>query len=95
MMYFVPPQVRMTAYKGLVANREIKCNNAIGVRRARQLIIQPEISIVTIKKMYSYLSRAKTYYQPGDLSKCGTVSFMLWGGTPALIWTRKILKAYK
>lgn len=90
-MYRIPAPVRSAARKGLAANQDIRCNNAIGVRRAKQLISQDTVSMVTIKKMFSYLSRAKTYYQPGKLRACGTVSFLLWGGIPALRWTKKIV----
>ena len=90
-MFRVPAPVKSAAKKGLAANREINCNNAIGVRRAKQLIDQDTVSMVTVKKMFSYLSRAKTYYQAGNIKKCGTVSYLLWGGMPAFKWTKKIV----
>jgi len=93
-MYKVPATVKAAAKKGLRLNKEAgnKCNNRIGQRRAVQLINRNEISLATVKKMYSYLSRAKTYYQPKNTGACGTISYLLWGGIPALTWTKKILK---
>lgn len=91
MMHRIPSVVKSAARKGLKANENISCNNAIGVRRAKQLIANDTVSMVTVKKMFSYLSRAKTYYQPGNLKTCGTVSYLLWGGIPAFRWTKKIV----
>lgn len=93
-MYKVPSAIKRIAAKGLHYNQFISCNNAIGVRRAKQLISKKEVSIVTIKKMYSYLSRASSYYGY-DVKKCGTVSYWLWGGKTALRWTKKVLTNYK
>ena len=90
-MHKVPASVRKVAEKGLYHNQFISCKNAIGVRRAKQLINQKTVSTVTIKKMYSYLSRAAEYYT-GNPKKCGTVSYWLWGGKPGYVWTKKILK---
>lgn len=40
-------------------------------------------------RMYSYLSRAKEYYKPSDTEACGTISYLLWGGEPALRWSER------
>lgn len=88
-MIKVPASVKKIAAKGLDANQYVSCNNSIGVRRAKQLV-NGYVSMMTIKKMYSYLSRAKKYYT-GDKNKCGTVSYWLWGGIPAYRWTKKII----
>jgi hypothetical protein len=42
--------------------------------------------------MYSYLSRAETYYDESDTTACGTISYLLWGGKSALSWSRNKLK---
>jgi hypothetical protein len=42
--------------------------------------------------MYSYLSRAETYYDESDTSACGTISYLLWGGKAALSWSRNKLR---
>ena len=89
-----PDHIKAAAKKGLSLNKGAarKCNNRIGVRRAVQLVNRAEVSTLTVKRMFSYLSRAKTYYQPNDKTACGTISYLLWGGLPALVWTKKILK---
>jgi hypothetical protein len=89
-MYKVPAAVKKVAEKGLHYNQFIRCNNAIGVRRAKQLINNTTVSKVTIKKMYSYLSRAAEYYT-NDSKKCGTVSYWLWGGKAGYNWSKKII----
>jgi len=93
-MHKVPANIKRAAKKGLELNKKAsrKCNNRIGVRRAIQLINRQEISLVTVKRMFAYLSRAKTYYNAKDLTACGTISYLLWGGIPALTWTKKIMK---
>jgi hypothetical protein len=42
--------------------------------------------------MYSYLSRAETYYDEGDTEACGTISYLLWGGLAAKRWSESKLK---
>ena len=42
--------------------------------------------------MYSFLSRAETYYDAGDTTACGTISYLLWGGKSALSWSRNKLR---
>jgi hypothetical protein len=42
--------------------------------------------------MYSYLSRAETYYDETDTEACGTISYLLWGGKAALSWSRNKLR---
>jgi hypothetical protein len=44
------------------------------------------LSRETIKRTYSYLSRAAEYYNPEDTEACGTISYLLWGGEPMLRW---------
>ncbi len=49
--------------------------------------------MMTVKRMYSYLSRAAEYYDPADDKACGTISYLLWGGEPALRWAERVLRA--
>ena len=51
-----------------------------------------KLSVSTIKRMYSYLSRAETYYDAGDSKACGTISYLLWGGKAGLGWSRSKLR---
>jgi hypothetical protein len=89
-----PQAVRDEAQRGIKLNEEVnnKCATQVGKIRAQQLANGDAISLVTIKRMYSYLSRAAEYYKPGDNEACGTISYLLWGGEPALRWAERILK---
>ena len=51
-----------------------------------ELAQKEKVSVSTIKRMYSYLSRAEEYYNPSDTSACGTISYLLWGGKSAKNW---------
>jgi hypothetical protein len=42
--------------------------------------------------MYSYLSRAEEYYNEGDTTSCGYISYLLWGGKSAKSWAESKLK---
>ena len=69
-----------------------KCATPVGKIRAQQLAQNKPISLETIKRMYSYLSRAEVYYDETDTTACGTISFLLWGGKSALSWSRNKLR---
>jgi hypothetical protein len=93
-----PKKVRENAERGIRLNEEVnnKCATQVGKVRAQQLANGEPISFNTIKRMYSYLSRAKTYYNPDDKTACGTISYLLWGGPEALSWSeRKIQQIEK
>ena len=51
-----------------------------------------KLSIDTIQRMYSYLSRAETYYDESNTEACGTISYLLWGGKSGLSWSRNKLR---
>ena len=70
------------------------CGTAVGKRRASQLANKENITISTIKRMYSYLSRhapdlksSKTYSDG-----CGKLMYDSWGGKSALSWSKSKLK---
>jgi len=63
-----------------------------GKIRATQLRDGEPLSVSTIKRMYSYLSRAKTYYETGKPTDCGYISYLLWGGLAGLRWSEAKLK---
>lgn len=69
-----------------------KCATQVGKVRSAQLEKGEAISLKTLKRMYSYLSRAETYYDESNLNSCGTISFLLWGGKSGLSWSRNKLK---
>ena len=86
--------VRNNAKRGIELNKKVnnKCATSVGKVRAQQLARGEKLSVSTIKRMYSYLSRAETYYDPSDSKACGTISYLLWGGKAGLNWSRGKLR---
>ena len=86
--------VRNNAKRGIELNKKVnnKCATSVGKIRAQQLARGEKLSVGTIKRMYSYLSRAETYYDPSDSKACGTISYLLWGGKAGLNWSRGKLR---
>jgi len=70
------------------------CGTQVGKTRASQLAGGEPISVDTIKRMYSYLSRHKSdltsskSYEEG----CGRLMYDSWGGEPALTWSERKLR---
>tara|TARA_R100000655_G_scaffold11852_1_gene27439 strand:+ start:7299 stop:8462 length:1164 start_codon:yes stop_codon:yes gene_type:complete len=89
-----PSGVKNNAKRGLELNKKVnnKCATQVGKVRATQLAAGKPISKETIKRMYSYLSRAEEYYDEGDSKACGTISYLLWGGLAAKRWSESKLK---
>ena len=89
-----PSGVKNNAKRGIELNEKNgnKCATQVGKIRARQLAKGEPISVETIKRMYSYLSRAEEYYDEGDTSACGTISYLLWGGKAGRRWAEAKLK---
>ena len=86
--------VRNNAKRGIELNKKVnnRCATSVGKIRAQQLARGEKLSVSTIKRMYSYLSRAEEYYDPNDSKACGTISYLLWGGKAGLAWSRSKLK---
>jgi hypothetical protein len=87
--------VANNAKKGIELNEKNgnKCATPVGKVRAQQLAQKKPISVETIKRMHSYLSRAEVYYDQAESnSDCGYISFMLWGGKAGLGWSRNKLR---
>ena len=83
------------AKKGIELNDKNgnKCATQTGKIRAQQLANGEPISVETIKRMYSYLSRAETYYDNAESpNDCGNISYLLWGGKAGLSWSRNKLR---
>lgn len=89
-----PDSVSNNAKRGIELNDKVnnKCATQVGKVRAQQLADKEKISIDTIQRMYSYLSRAETYYDESNTEACGTISYLLWGGKAGLNWSRKKLR---
>lgn len=89
-----PSVVRRNAQRGIALNERNgnKCSTQVGKIRAQQLANGEKVSMETIKRMYSYLSRAEVYYNQGDSNDCGYISYLLWGGKAALSWAESKIK---
>ena len=70
------------------------CGTPVGKQRANQLANGEPVSVDTIKRMFSYLSRhevdleSSSSYEDG----CGLLMYDAWGGKAALTWSRNKLK---
>jgi hypothetical protein len=67
-----------------------------GVARARD-IINGNLTLDTVKRMYSFFSRHEKNYNPKKKMPdggptAGTVAYLTWGGSAGFAWARKILK---
>ena len=89
-----PSGVTNNAKRGIDLNEKVnnKCATQVGKIRAQQLANKENISLQTIKRMYSFLSRAGEYYDEGNTEACGTISYLLWGGKAGLRWAESKLK---
>ncbi len=83
-----PQSAKDNAERGIRLNEEIgnRCATQVGKVRATQIMNGENLSRETIRRTYSYLSRAAEYYNPEDTEACGTISYLLWGGEPMLRW---------
>ena len=88
-----PKGASANAERAIIENEERgnKCATQTGKVRAQTLAARRPISSRTVSRIYSYLSRAKTY-DTGDYNDCGTISYNLWGGDVMLRWAERILK---
>ena len=66
----------------------------VGLARANQYSKGENVSLETVKRTFSFLSRAKTYYKPGQNTP-GTQAYLAWGGDAGLSWARNILRKEK
>jgi hypothetical protein len=89
-----PQAVSNNAKRGIELNEKNgnKCATSVGKIRAATLAAKRPVSVETITRMYSYLSRAETYYDEGNTEACGTISFLLWGGLAGKRWAESKLK---
>ena len=86
-----PAQASKNATEGYILNlMKGSCKNATGVKTGMKLMNRAVLNEKFVRKIYSYLKRAKVYV--GDHDKCGYISFQLWGGNEMLTWCEKTLK---
>jgi len=90
-----PDSVKNNAKRGLELNEKVnnKCATQVGKVRAQQLAQGKPVSVETIKRMFSYLSRAEVYYEKGETTDCGYISYLLWGGKSAKSWAESKIKS--
>lgn len=78
-------------------NPKMDCGTAVGWQRANQIAKRENLSNETIKRTYSFLSRAKTY-DTGSFKDsegkyvCGSIMYAAWGGNPMLAWCKKVVE---
>lgn len=89
-----PESASNNAKLGIKRNKELgnKCATQVGKVRAQQLVRKEKFTLPTLKRIYSYLSRAEAYYDPTKPEACGTISYLLWGGKSMKNWVESKLK---
>ena len=74
------------------------CGTRVGWVRASQIARKENLSVDTIKRVYSFLSRAKTYdqgkYTDEDGKEiCGSIMYDAWGGDSMKTWAERKLNS--
>ena len=90
-----PSSAVNNAKRGIDLNEKVgnRCATQVGKVRAQQIAKgNTKFTVSTLKRIYSYLSRAATYYDPKNTEACGTISYLLWGGKSMLTWVTSKLK---
>jgi len=89
------PQMRANARRAIKLRNQApnsrKGMTAVGLQRANQFAKGKNVSLDTVKRTYSFLSRARAYYKPGRNTP-GTQAYLGWGGNAGLAWAKRILK---
>lgn len=93
-----PQGAKDAAAMGIKRNEALgnPCATQVGKVRAQQLVNGEKLSLDTIRRMRSFLIRQKDNYELArdrrDYDACGYISYLLWGGEPALPWAEKKLR---
>ena len=89
-----PQSASNNAKLGIRRNKELgnKCATQVGKVRAQQLVRGEKFTLPTLKRIYSYLSRAEAYYDASKPEACGTISYLLWGGKSMKNWVESKLR---
>ena len=93
------PQAAKNRAKAALKHKEEKgtsCGTSVGWTRARQLSKGQSLTLATIKRTFSFLSRAKTYDQgkfTDDKGKdiCGSIMYAAWGGDSMKGWCKSTI----
>jgi len=93
------PQAAKNRAKAALKHKEengTSCGTSVGWIRARQLASGEKLTLNTIKRTFSFLSRAKTYDQ-GKFTDakgkdiCGSIMYAAWGGDSMKSWCEKTI----
>jgi len=78
-------------------NPNNSCGTKVGWTRSSQLCDKKPITLTTVKRMYSYLSRHKIDLVTSKSyeGSCGLLMYDAWGGKEALTWSKRILQREK
>jgi len=95
------PEAAKNAAKSAITRNEkkttsAKCGTAVGKIRAQQIAQGRPLSYETIKRIYSYLSRAESFIDKSKSDwreQCSSISFDLWGGSAMLPYVKKVLRS--
>jgi hypothetical protein len=90
-----PDSAVNNAKRGIELNKAIgnKCATQVGKTRAQDIANRRGLSFETIKRTFSYLSRAEEFYDGSNPEACGTISFLLWGGKTMKTWAEAKIKS--
>lgn len=94
--YIVPQNVASKACKARRHKEEngTSCGTPVGWTRSSQLCDRKPISLDTVKRMYSYLSRHKVDLESSKSydDGCGLLMYDAWGGEPGFDWSKRIVE---
>lgn len=73
------------------------CGTPVGWQRANQLASREALSLSTVKRTFSFLSRAEVYDQGKFTDEngkeiCGSIMYAAWGGKAMRGWCKKIIE---
>jgi len=93
-----PEGAKEAARMGIKRNEELgnPCATQVGKVRAQQISKGENLSLDTLKRTYSYLSRAEDGFVRAQNNKeydsCAYISYLLWGGLDMLRWVDRKLE---
>lgn len=97
-----PKAARAAARRALKhkADKGSSCGTPVGWERANQIASGEKLSLTTIKRTFSFLSRAGVYnqgkfYDEDGKEICGSVMYAAWGGTSMRNWCSGIINKSK
>lgn len=92
---FKPPiSVAKEAKRGLELRKQYnRGGTRVGIARAYQLSKRENISLSTVKRMYSFFKRHEVFKKYHDKvpPSNAKISWLLWGGDTGFEWVKKIL----